>query len=112
MVTVDRQHRTANFNVLIGEKDYWGQKVINETRAALLDFLFTQRGVEKAYGRPLARNFPAVFNYQAQGWRLEGVLRGQAKSVVDGSRLDQYHFGMLATEWLARARRPQTDDHV
>jgi RimJ/RimL family protein N-acetyltransferase len=104
MITIDRQHLTANFNVLIGEKDYWGHKVVNETRAVILDFLFRKRGIEKAFGRPLARNFPAVFNYQAQGWRLEGVLRGQVKSVIDGSRLDQYHFGMLATEWLARPR--------
>ena len=59
-------------------------------------------GTAQAYGTPLARNFPAVFNYKAQGWRLEGVLRGQCKSVVDGSRLDQYHFGMLRDEWRAR----------
>ena len=104
MISVERPHAVASFNVLIGDKAYWGQKVINETRAALLDLLFAERGVEKAYGRPLARNFPAVFNYQAQGWKLEGVLRGQVKSVTDGSRLDQYQFGMLASDWLARKK--------
>lgn len=112
MITVERQHLTANFNVLIGDKDYWGQKVVNETRAALLDFLFTERGVEKAYGRPLARNFPAVFNYKAQGWRLEGVFHGQVKSVADGSRLDQYHFGMLASDWLARKTGAANDEQT
>jgi ribosomal-protein-alanine N-acetyltransferase len=76
--------------------------VVNEVRAALLDEFFERRGTEKASGTPLARNFPAVFNYKAQGWRLEGVLKGQCKSVVDGSRLDQYQFGMLRDEWRAR----------
>jgi RimJ/RimL family protein N-acetyltransferase len=102
MIEANKLHATGNFNLVIGDKAYWGKGVVNEVRAALLDECFERRGIEKAYGTPLARNFPAVFNYKAQGWRLEGVLRGQCKSIVDGSRLDQYHFGMLRDEWRAR----------
>jgi RimJ/RimL family protein N-acetyltransferase len=106
LIEVNRMHMTANFNLVIGDRQYWGKNVVNETRAALLDELFERRGIEKAYGMPLARNFPAVFNYKAQGWRLEGLLRGQCRSVKDGTRLDQYQFGMLREEW--RARRSAT----
>lgn len=102
MVEVNRAHATANFNLVIGDKQYWGKGVVNEVRAALLDEFFDKRGVEKAYGQPLARNFPAIFNYKAQGWRLEGVLKGQCKSLTGGERLDQYQFGMLRDEWRAR----------
>lgn len=102
MIDTNKMHATANFNLVIGDKSYWGKGVVNEVRAALLDEFFEQRGTEKAIGTPLARNFPAVFNYKAQGWRLEGVLKSQCKSVVDGSRLDQYQFGMLREEWRAR----------
>lgn len=102
MIEINKMHATAGFNLVIGDKQYWGKGVVNEVRAALLDEFFEQRGTEKASGTPLARNFPAVFNYKAQGWRLEGVLKGQCKSVVDGSRLDQYQFGMLRDEWRAR----------
>jgi [ribosomal protein S5]-alanine N-acetyltransferase len=102
MIEMNRIHATANFNLVIGDKNYWGKGVVNEVRAALLDEFFERHGVEKAYGTPLARNFPAVFNYKAQGWKLEGVMRGQCKSVVGDARLDQYHFGMLRDEWRAR----------
>ncbi|MCE9520897.1 MAG: GNAT family N-acetyltransferase [Alphaproteobacteria bacterium] len=102
MIELGKLHATAGFNLVIGDKHFWGKGVVNEVRAALLDEFFERRGVEKAYGTPLARNFPAVFNYKAQGWKLEGVMRGQCKSVVDGTRLDQYHFGMLRDEWRAR----------
>jgi RimJ/RimL family protein N-acetyltransferase len=102
MVVVDKAHALATFNVMIGDKDYWGKGVVNEVRGALLDEFFESRGVEKACGRPFARNFPAVFNYKVQGWRLEGVMRGHSKSVVDGSRVDQYLFGILREEWRAR----------
>jgi RimJ/RimL family protein N-acetyltransferase len=102
MVRVSPLNRIANFNVVIGEKSWWGKGVVNETRAALLDEFFNNRGIEKATGNPLVRNFPAVFNYKAQGWRHEGTFRGHCLSVVDGSRLDQYQFGLTKEEWLDR----------
>ena len=99
MIDVEPVHRSAIFNVAIGEKDWWGKGVVNEARAALLDHFFETRGIEKASGMPLARNFPALFNYKAQGWRHEGTLRGQCLSLTDGSRLDQYQFGLLRRDW-------------
>ena len=102
MIDVEPMHRTATFNVAIGDKDWWGKGVVNEARAALLDHFFETRGIEKACGTPLARNFPALLNYKAQGWRHEGTLRGQCMSIVDKSRLDQYQFGLLRSEWRKR----------
>ena len=37
MVDIDNGHHLATFNVVIGEKEWWGKGVINEARAALLD---------------------------------------------------------------------------
>ena len=99
MIDIDLFHRRANFNVVIGERSWWGKGVVNETRAALLDEFFDKRGVEKATGMPLARNFPAVFNYKAQGWRHEATLRAHSVSASDNSRLDQYEFGLTSNEW-------------
>jgi RimJ/RimL family protein N-acetyltransferase len=98
-VEIDSAHRLATFNVVIGDKSWWGKRVVNEARAALLDYFFEHRGIEKACGLPLTRNFPAVLNYKEQGWRHEGTLRGHRLSAIDGSRLDQYQFGLLRDEW-------------
>jgi RimJ/RimL family protein N-acetyltransferase len=97
-------HDAATFNVVIGAKDWWGKGVVNECRAALLDYFFDEAKVAKACGGPLARNFPAIFNYKAQGWIYEGALRGHFRSVVDGSRLDQLRFRLLPHEWRAARR--------
>lgn len=99
MVDIDLFHRRANFNVVVGDKAWWGKGVINETRAVLLDEFFNNRGIEKATGMPLSRNFPAVFNYKSQGWRHEATLRSHCLSVSDGSRLDQYQFGLTKDDW-------------
>jgi [ribosomal protein S5]-alanine N-acetyltransferase len=101
MIDVDLFQRRATLNVVVGEKSWWGKGVVNETRAALLDEFFQHRGIDKAVGMPLARNFPAVFNYKAQGWRHEGTLRGHCVSVSGGARLDQYQFGLSKDDWAA-----------
>jgi RimJ/RimL family protein N-acetyltransferase len=100
-IDVDRPHDTATFNMIIGEKSFWGRGVVNEIRAALLDYFFDELGMAKICGGPLSRNIPMIFNYKAQGWIYEGTLRGHFKSVVDGSRLDQLRFRFLAHEWRA-----------
>ncbi len=103
-IDVNPHHRTAKLNVIVGDKDFWGRKVVLETRAALLDHLF-RSGVEKVIGSPLARNFPAVFNYKAQGWRLEGIMKGQVRHMHSNARLDQYEFGLLKDEWIALKKK-------
>ena len=108
-IDVDTAHDTATFNVIIGEKSWWGKSVVNEVRAALLDYFFDRLGMAKICGGPLSRNFPAIFNYKAQGWIYEGTLQGQFKSVVDGSRLDQLRFRLFADEWrtIRQKGKPQ-----
>lgn len=108
MLDVDDLHRRAAFNIVIGEKSWWGKGVVNETRAALLDEFFNNRGIEKVTGMPFARNFPAIFNYKAQGWRHEGTFLRHCISVADGSRLDQFQFGLTKDVWFSlRGERGQ-----
>jgi RimJ/RimL family protein N-acetyltransferase len=104
-IELDRTHGTGTFNVIIGEKSRWGDRIVNECRAALLDHFFDQDRIAKACGGPLSRNFPAIFNYKAQGWIYEGTLRAQFRSVVDGSRLDQLRFRFFKEEWRAARDR-------
>ena len=73
-----------------------------KTRAALLDHFFLFDNLEKAVGKPLARNFPMIFNYKVQGWKLEGILRSHLVSRATGDRLDQCEFGLLRDEWINR----------
>ena len=104
-VKADLDNLVAETMVVIGEKSYWGKGVVLESRAALIDFLFDQHGMHKIVGRPHARNLASIFNYKAQGFTCEGVLREQFKSVADGSRLDQLEFGLLRDEWHASQRK-------
>jgi RimJ/RimL family protein N-acetyltransferase len=101
MIEVDRQHALAAFHVFIGDRNWWGKGVVNETRAVLLDHFFDARGIEKVVGQPLQRNFAAILNYKKQGWQLEGVHRNHRRSVLTGKRIDQYTFGLQKQSWKA-----------
>jgi [ribosomal protein S5]-alanine N-acetyltransferase len=103
-IDLDPKHRLASVNIIVGDKNYWGRNVVNETRAVILDYFFTEGRIAKAIGSPPARNFPSVFNYRAQGWRLEGIFKSHRESIHTG-RIDQLQFGLTREEWLARRQR-------
>jgi len=98
-IDINPTQRRATFNVVIGDRDYWGKRTVLETRAALMDYMFQHGAVEKLIGGPLARNFPAVFNYKAQGWKLEGLMKSHVLSASGTDRIDQYQFAMLKEDW-------------
>lgn len=101
LIEMNPAQRRATFNVVIGDRDYWGQRIVLETRAALMDYMFQFGAVDKLIGGPLARNFPAVFNYKAQGWKLEGLMKSHVLSASGTGRIDQYQFAMLKDDWRA-----------
>lgn len=104
-VYVDRRHRLGSTNVMVGDKSYWGKHVVQETRDAIIDFLFEACRVGKVWGNPMVRNISSVFNYKAQGFRCEAVLKSH-RVAPNGERVDQFMFGLLPEDWRAhKAKR-------
>jgi ribosomal-protein-alanine N-acetyltransferase len=89
----------ARLTVVIGDRAWWGQSVVAETRPAVLDFLFDTVGCQRAWGMPAARNVPSVFNYQRLGFMTEGTMRQQSVNPATGRLRDTIIFGMLSDEW-------------
>ena len=102
-MNLNRKQHLMQTNVLLGDKTWWGKDVVLETRGALLDYFFFEQDIEKAYGMPLARNFPMIFNYKVQGWTLDKILHENLVSITTGEKLDQYRFVMMRDDW-ARLR--------
>jgi [ribosomal protein S5]-alanine N-acetyltransferase len=95
---VNYQQKVAKTNVLVGNREYWGKNVVLEVRTIMLGFLFNELAMEKVEGEILGRNLSSIFNYQAQGFKSEGVRRSQILD-PEGNRTDIYHFGLLKSEW-------------
>ncbi|MEX0809103.1 MAG: GNAT family protein [Dongiaceae bacterium] len=97
----DRRHNLGQTNVVIGNKEYWGKSIVLETRAVVLDFMFDVVKVGKIWGNPMVRNIRSVFNYKAQGFTAEGMLR-RHRIDPEGNRVDQVMFGLFPEEWAKR----------
>jgi RimJ/RimL family protein N-acetyltransferase len=93
-------HRRAHVGVMIGDRAHWGTGIVPETRTALLDFLFGPVGMLKVCGEVYAVNTAGVFNHQALGFAVEGVLASHV--VCDEGRSDVILFAMFQHDWLAR----------
>ena len=96
-------HRTASTNVVIGNRAYWGRNIVLEARGEVIRFIFEQLRMDKISGKPMARNASSVFNYKAQGFVTEGILRKEWR-YEDGRRMDVAVFGLMREEWEARVK--------
>ena len=85
-------------NTIIGNKQHWGEGVVLEVPGRALQFLFEGLQIHKVYGEVDGRNFASIYNYKAQGFTCEGVLREKLLA-PDGARHDQLSFGLLREEW-------------
>jgi RimJ/RimL family protein N-acetyltransferase len=88
-------------NALIGDKRWRGRGAYAETSRAVIDYWFSQFGVERLYAQTVQGNAPVIHTFQRLGFRQEGTLRNHWIT-ADGKRTDVVQFGLLRGEWLAR----------
>lgn len=101
-------HGVAALSVLIGDREWWGKGVVQETRGAIIDFLFGTAGCVRVWGTPSVRNFPSIFNYQNLGFTCEGTLRHHGYDPGTQERRDFFVFAMLRDEWLEKRKQQGT----
>ncbi|MEX0922128.1 MAG: GNAT family protein [Rhodovibrionaceae bacterium] len=105
IVEVNALHATGNWHLAIGERDYWGRGAPLEIGIALLDWLFETQGLEKLSATVPANNPRVRRFYEAVGWPLEGVLRGELKAMNGEGRIDECRYGLLRADWPEVRRR-------
>ena len=101
-------HKQVRTGICIGDKQYWGKRCVQEVRASVLKFVFTQMKMHKVFGDVDVRNFPSIFNYKSQGFRCEGILRKERLG-QDGVWHDHFRFAILHDEWLQQRTESSVD---
>ncbi len=97
---VKPNHEVGILGVMVGDKAYWGESVVQEGRTAILNYCFGPLALAKVHGACYSDNRPAIYNYRRQGWQLDGI---QKKHVLSKGRyVDMVNFAMFKEEWLSR----------
>jgi RimJ/RimL family protein N-acetyltransferase len=72
---IDYQHRTADFGIAIGEKDFWGRGYGTESAGLILDYGFKTLGLHNIMLQVFSSNSSAIRAYEKAGFRRMGERR-------------------------------------
>lgn len=90
-------HRSAEFHLLIGERQAWGHGLGRQATLLGLNHAFGDLNLNRIELRLLAYNEHALHLYTNCGFRQEGVLRQAAYK--DGQYHDMIVMGLLHQQW-------------
>jgi RimJ/RimL family protein N-acetyltransferase len=94
---IDYQHGTAEFAIMIGERDCWGRGYGTEVARLMLDYAFTALGLHNVQLRAYAFNQRGLGAYRRAGFKEFGRRR-QARR-LGSRRYDIVHMDCLASEF-------------
>jgi diamine N-acetyltransferase len=94
---IDYFHRTAEFGIMIGEKDCWGKGYGTEATVLMLDYGFNGLGLHNIMLRVYSYNERAHHAYARAGFREIGRRREAIR--LAGHAYDDIYMDCLATEF-------------
>jgi RimJ/RimL family protein N-acetyltransferase len=96
---IDWRNRHAEFGIVIGDKNFWGQGYGTDAVKTLAHFGFAELNLERIWLRVFDNNSRAIRCYEKAGFKLEGRLR--RSRYHDGQYDDTLIMALLRDEWEA-----------
>jgi diamine N-acetyltransferase len=100
---IDKVRRTAEYGIMIGEKDCWGKGYGTESTILMLDYAFTVLGLHNVLLSTYGYNERAVRAYTRAGFRVMGRQREAAR--LGNQVYDVIFMDCLATEFRSPLKR-------
>lgn len=94
---IDWINRTAEFAVIIGEKDYWNQGYTTEAARFLFLHAFDKLNLSRIWTGMAATNEGMKGVARKLGMQVEGIFRNAV--FLEGEYQDVVEFGILREEW-------------
>ncbi len=82
---IDREEKTAEYGIFIGEESARGRGYGNETAAAMVDYFFKTMGFKKLLLRVLKDNTAAIRSYEKAGFRQTGTTLNDRSTEHDSA---------------------------
>ncbi|MBI4496920.1 MAG: GNAT family N-acetyltransferase [Chloroflexi bacterium] len=95
--SIDQHNRTAEFGIMIGEKDCWGKGYGTEVTVLMLDYGFTALGLHNIMLNVYSFNERGIRAYTRAGFRVMGRRREARR--LGGRPYDVIYMDCLATEF-------------
>lgn len=91
---------SAEFRILIGDKDFWGRGIATECTQMLIEYGFNRLNLNMIWLGVNVENKPAIRAYEKSGFVCEGRLR--QVQYRNGRYYDVLRCSILREEWEVR----------
>jgi [ribosomal protein S5]-alanine N-acetyltransferase len=78
---INTHHNYAEIGLMIGDKDSWGKGFASKAVSMITQFGFNQLKLDKINAGCYENNIGSKKAFERSGYKVEGFLRGQVKSV-------------------------------
>lgn len=100
---IDRETRTADVGILIGNKSYWGRGVATDAISTIGVYLFDRLGMRKLTAGLMGINLAMLRVFEKVGFQREGVFREQ--DLFEDRYVDHIHLGCFRQEFRGSLRQ-------
>lgn len=93
---IDRNHKSGEVSILIGEKKCWGKGYGAEAINLISEYVFSTLNLNKLTAECYANNLGSLNAFKKAGFKEEGIRKKQY--FYNGSYVDSYMFGRIRQE--------------
>jgi len=93
LTDINKHHRIAELGVVVGDKAYWGKGVATEVVIAVVQYAFTDLGIDRISAEAEAGNVGVQKVLSTAGFKQDGLFK--AARIKNGKRVDVLHFGAV-----------------
>lgn len=97
LLNIDRTHSKAEFYILLGNKNYWGQNIAFQIASEFLDYAFKKYRLNKVYLYTEEENLRAQRLFERIGFSQEGLL--QSDLIYMGKEVNRYVYRLLRKDF-------------
>lgn len=96
-------HQSAEYGILMGEKNEWGKGYAKEASIAIIEYGFTILKLRKIYLGVVDINTVALRLYQKLGFKTEGILKEHFFHKNSGCYRDEIRMALFNTQVMESA---------
>lgn len=100
LLSVDHTNKKAEYYVTLGEREYLGRGIAGRASRLLLEYAFTELGLNRVYLHTEVDNTAAIRSYERIGFHQEGLLKNDLFS--KGRFVDRYVYGITKKDFCHR----------
>lgn len=98
LYNIDESNKCCKLGIRIGDRDYWGKSYGKDAIITILEYAFTNLGMNRVTLKVYEYNERAYKCYIKCGFKKEGITRHSA--YIDGNYYDEVLMGILKSEYL------------